>query len=272
MKKRIGDLTMIYLLLIILLFVSGLMKGFLSTAFYLLSFLLPLGVGLYILRKESRTRLDYLTIDREGVGKTLPLIAPTLSVIMLISFITSFLIYRFTGRVNNVDVGDSLILALISQAVLPAVLEEALFRYLPLRMLAPHSRRGAVLVSAFFFALVHQDLFTIPYAFIAGVIFMAIDIATDSVIPSVIIHFINNAVSVFLLIYSDIPEFSYVLYSILEILTVISVSVIIYKKEIFREMLSDAFEEGDKCGLTRDMLCFGCLMLVSAVAKLFLGA
>ena len=98
---------------------------------------------------------------------------------------------------------------------------------------------------------------------------MAIDIATDSVLPSIIIHFINNAISVGVIVFSDNPIFAPVMYSVLGILTVISIVLIVIKNREYRYMLSDAFEEGEKYRLTLDILCFACLMLIVACVKLF---
>lgn len=271
MQSRITYLSMLYVLFLILLFISGALPGALSLTVYFLSFIIPVAIGLYLVRKDDEPPTVFLTIDKENVKKSLPIIMPTVAITILISYITSLVIFIVTGKLNSVDVGDRLIPALISHALLPAILEEALFRYLPLRLLAPRSRRGAVLISAFFFALVHRDLFQIPYAFMAGVILMAIDIATDSVIPSVLIHFINNAISVGMMVYSDNRAFTPTVYAIIGILTVISLIVIIVKRKTYRAMLQDAFEEGVRYRITIDMICFAFLTLVIAVFNLILN-
>ncbi len=270
MQSRITYLSMLYVLFLILLFISGFFSGILSLIVYFLAFALPVAIGLYLVRGDGESPTAFLTIDSENVKRALPIIAPTVTLTIIISYVTSLLIFIFTGRLNSVDVGDSLIPALFSHALLPAILEEALFRYLPLRLLAPRSRRGAVLISAFFFAFVHRDLFQIPYAFTAGVILMAIDIATDSVIPSVLIHFINNALSVGMMIYSDNKAFSPTVYAIIGILTLISLIVIVVRRKTYKAMLLDAFEEGVRYRITLDMLCFAFFTLVIALFNLLM--
>lgn len=268
MKKKISTLSMSYILFLILLFLSGSLSGVLSEAVYLLAFALPIILALYLTRNDKVEGGEYLVLKSEGIRTTLPLIAPTVSAIMLVSFLTSILIFALTGERNEVDVGDSLIPALISHALLPAIFEEALFRYLPMRLLASHSRRAAVIISAFFFALVHHDFFSIPYAFLAGIIFMTVNLATGSVIPSVIIHFVNNALSVGLLIYADNAAFSPIIYIILGALSCVSLCVIFVRRKRYLERLFFALDRGEGIKLTAEMLIFAGLSLSIAVISL----
>ena len=268
MKKKISYLSISYTLFLILLFLSGALSGIISEVVYLLAFALPIALALYLAREGRAEWGQYLSISGEGARKILPLVAPTVSVIILISYLTSLLIFAISGKVNNVDVGDSFIMALISHALVPAILEEALFRYLPMRLLAPHSRRGAIILSAFFFSLVHHDLFSIPYAFVAGVIFMAVDLATDSVSPSVIIHFVNNALSVGILVFADNPAFAPAIYIILGILTVASLCLIFVRRKQYCKMISVAFDKGEGVKFTTEAFIFAGLTLSLAVISL----
>ena len=267
MQKNINNLSLVYFLFLAMLFLSGTLGGVLSNVIYLLSFILPLAMGLYLVKGEKTERLKYLTMDYEGMRRTLPIIAPAVSVVIILSALTSFVIYLVFGRTNNVDVGDALIPAIIRHALLPAVLEELLFRYLPMRLLLPHSRRWTVLISAIFFALIHHDLFVIPYAFVAGVIFMVVDIAVDSVIPSMIIHFINNLLSVSLLVFKDNPNFAPFIYIMLGILTLLSLIDIIGGK-YYQKRVAYAFNEGERAKIPTSMIAFAVITLAIAVLSL----
>ena len=185
MERKINHLSICYTLFLILLFLSGSLEGVWSEAVYFLAFLVPMAFGLWTVKDEENGRM-YLGVKGEDLRFFLPLAAPTVYLVMILSVVTSLLLKLTLGVENNVDLGNSLVVALLYHALLPAVLEEALFRYLPMRMLAGHSKRVTVLLSATLFALVHHSLFSIPYAFLAGMIFMLIDLACDSVIPSVI--------------------------------------------------------------------------------------
>ena len=163
--------------------------------------------------------------------------------------------------------GDSYLLALLTHALAPAILEEALFRYVPMRLLAPYSQRGAIFISAFFFALVHHELFTIPYAFVGGLIFMAIDLATESVIPSIVILFINNALSVSMSFapYEPIIIFFYIWIGGLTLLSVISM---FRKKDDYEMALLLISDKGEGVKFTGGMLAFAIMTLTIAVLSL----
>jgi membrane protease YdiL (CAAX protease family) len=90
---------------------------------------------------------------------------------------------------------------LFRNALIPAFLEELLFRYLPILLFAPHGKWRAVVLSSVLFALAHASVYQMPYALIAGVIFITADLIFDSIIPSLAFHLLNNAVSVIWMFY-----------------------------------------------------------------------
>ena len=267
MEKKLNILTLAYFAFLILLFLSGMFSGVLSEVIYYLSFILPVAVCLYLTRGDGVGWKKHLTIDKEGVMLSWPLVFPTISLIMLISYITSFIIFTLTGKTSSVDIGDSYLIALITHALIPAIFEEALFRYLPMRLIGPHSPRCAIIVSALFFALVHGDLFSIPYAFIAGLVFMAIDLATDSIIPSVIIHFINNALSVSLM-FIPIPGIIFVVYIWIGLLTLASAITIKRSFEEYEIPLMLITETGEGVRITPNMIFFALITLSLAILNL----
>ncbi len=81
-------------------------------------------------------------------------------------------------------------------AVLPAILEEALFRGCVLRVLRPYGDWFAVFVSAALFGLMHGNVRQIPFAIIVGLILGWLYVATNSIILPMVVHFANNALSV----------------------------------------------------------------------------
>lgn len=265
-KTRI--LTFSYTLFIILLLLSGFFTGFLSELVYFLAFALPIGISLFLSRGDGVEKTRYLTIDSMGVRRFLPLIFPTISATIVISYITSLIIFAITGKTNSVDLGDSFLLALVSHALVPALLEEAIFRYLPLRLIAPHSPRAAIIISAFFFSLAHHDLFTIPYALVAGVMLMVVDLATESVIPSVIIHFINNALSVSLFFVSYHPVLVMLVYGVIILLTVMSVYAIRAMRDEYEDVFYIITDKGEGMKFTAEMALFAVLTLAIAVMSL----
>lgn len=230
MKSKTGYLALLYLLFLTLLFASGSLDGVASEAVYFLAFLLPLGIVLVRERASGRA-LDasFLGLSSRAVKLTAPLIVPTVILIYFISALTSRVIYSLFGAANPVDLGENVWLAFLSHALLPALMEEALFRYLPLRIFDRVSYPTMIVVSALFFALVHCDLFVIPYAFAAGVIFMAIDVMADSVWPSVVLHVINNAVSI-ITIFASESEACILVFWLITFIVFAASMLIVFKK------------------------------------------
>lgn len=268
MERKINCLSICYTLFLILIFLSGSLSGFWSDVVYYLAFPLPIILGLLLDKKGVKGDSSLISINQKDLKLTLPLIVPTVLIVLTISAITSMIILTLTGVENKVDVGYSLIPALLSHALLPAIFEEALFRYLPMKLLLDDSKRLTVIASALFFALAHHSLFSIPYAFVAGIIFMALDVMANSIIPSVIIHFINNAISVGMIVYVDNAAFTPTVLIILAVLLVISIVFIAKRKEIYIKEAKRIFKKDVNMLYTLPLKIFTLISLFIAVLSL----
>lgn len=96
----------------------------------------------------------------------------------------------------------SLLLNLFVFAVLPALLEELVFRGYVLRALRPHGDWFAVIVSALLFGLMHGNIVQIPFALIVGVALGWLYVMTDNIWIPIAVHFINNGFSFLLQYYA----------------------------------------------------------------------
>jgi membrane protease YdiL (CAAX protease family) len=90
--------------------------------------------------------------------------------------------------------GGKIVWAILVIAVLPALLEESIFRGLLLPPLQKFSTPVAVLLSGALFALYHQSPQQTIYQFICGCAFALVAIRARSVLPTMLSHFLNNAV------------------------------------------------------------------------------
>lgn len=90
-------------------------------------------------------------------------------------------------------------MSLLCIGIIPAFVEEFAFRGVILGALRKRASDGmAIFVSSFLFALVHGNLQQIPFAFIVGLILAYSVVYTGSIIPAMVIHFLNNTCTVFL--------------------------------------------------------------------------
>ncbi len=87
---------------------------------------------------------------------------------------------------------------LITVAVLPALMEELVFRGLFLREMKEFSLLGQALLCGGLFAIYHQNPAQTVYQFLCGVGFTLVAARAGSFLPTVCSHFLNNALIVVL--------------------------------------------------------------------------
>ncbi len=90
----------------------------------------------------------------------------------------------------------SYLLNLLVIAVLPALLEELLFRGCVLRVLRPYGDWFAITVSAILFGLMHGNIIQIPFALVVGFALGWLYVACENIWIPIAVHFANNALSV----------------------------------------------------------------------------
>ena len=103
--------------------------------------------------------------------------------------------------------GWKVVPALLAIAVIPAVMEEILFR----GILLNNAEEGAgtvraIFLSGFCFALYHGSVEQTIYQFICGCLFAFLALRSRSVAPTIVIHFLNNAVIIVLMACGLIDE------------------------------------------------------------------
>jgi membrane protease YdiL (CAAX protease family) len=87
-----------------------------------------------------------------------------------------------------------LVINLFVLAVIPAICEEVIYRGVILNGFRKFGKINAVLLSALFFALAHGSAVQFIYQFILGIVLGFILIKTGSIVASMIVHFLNNAI------------------------------------------------------------------------------
>ena len=80
-------------------------------------------------------------------------------------------------------------------AIVPAFCEELLFRGVVLSNLMPYGKANAIIVSAMLFGLMHGNLYQFLYTTAAGIIMGCVYVLTDSIWCSILLHLINNTIS-----------------------------------------------------------------------------
>ncbi len=173
-----------------------------SMASYLLYLALPSIAVALIMRRDLRP----FPTKRLAPSVFIPAVMAGLGLVVLANLVASILMnilasFGFPWP-NSASVMDksvlSLVLSIVSTAVLPALVEEMVFRGYVLGALRPQGDGLAIVLSAMLFGLLHGNLLQIPFAFILGLIFAYLTVQTGSIWPAVLIHFLTNAFSVVL--------------------------------------------------------------------------
>jgi sodium transport system permease protein len=103
-------------------------------------------------------------------------------------------ILKATSEGTHLDAGKLLAYGL-AFALSPAICEEVAFRGFVLRGLHAHYRpRNAILLSAFFYALFHMNVFLFLPTFILGLVLGLLTVRSRSLLPAILFHLLHNSV------------------------------------------------------------------------------
>ena len=84
------------------------------------------------------------------------------------------------------------LLYIFAVSAVPAFAEEFAFRGIVMGRLKKFGNSFAIIASAVMFGAMHGNTTQIVFAFLLGLVFGFVDIIADSILPSIIIHFLNN--------------------------------------------------------------------------------
>lgn len=160
---------------------------------------------------------------------------------MVANFALQFLNYNlsFFGIENAMEsdftttsVIDCL-LFILTVAIIPALVEEILFRGVIMGSLRKYGDGFAILVSALLFGITHGNFVQMPVTFVMGLILGYMTVYTGSILPAMALHFFNNFYSVM----SEI-SISYLGDEVTEIITMASLILIFILGIIFFAVLA----------------------------------
>lgn len=115
------------------------------------------------------------------------------------NFIITLLGYeKFTSTTSTAYPTYMLFVNLLFTAVLPAICEETTHRGMLLHGYKELGAKKAIFLSALLFGLTHLNIEQFFYATIIGLFLGLLTVMTSSIIPAIIVHFMNNAISVVL--------------------------------------------------------------------------
>lgn len=99
------------------------------------------------------------------------------------------------------ETGLGLFLYFVAMCVLPAFLEEQVFRGAMQSLLRPWGSRFAILFTSVFFTALHADLERLVAVFALSVLLGFVAEAGHSVVPCILLHLASNSVSFFMMVF-----------------------------------------------------------------------
>lgn len=114
------------------------------------------------------------------------------------SYILSMFGYRTASSAGGEQTWGTFFFSLFSVAVLPAICEEFTHRGMLLSSYKKLGFKKAVLLTGLMFGLIHLNIGQFFYATVIGVVLAVVALYSRSIVPGIIIHFMNNAINVYL--------------------------------------------------------------------------
>ncbi len=114
--------------------------------------------------------------------------------------------------------------------VMPAVVEESIFRGVILRSFSQKDMWKGIVVSSALFSLMHGSAQQTAYQFVVGAILGLVAVKTNSIIPSILLHMLNNTVSLILMFFSYEAQINILTYSAVPAFIIVCLFVYYYYK------------------------------------------
>lgn len=171
---------------------------YLSQIFYAVGASLIPGIIFLAASKEKISSV--LTHSHVKLTKLIPVLMFGMAVAMLANIAASIFdsnisLFSLENHATQDTEGTTMAefwLSVLSTALVPAFAEEFAFRGIVLNRLRKYGDSLAIFGSALLFGAMHGNTTQVVFAFLLGLIFAYVDVKTNSIIPSVIIHFVNN--------------------------------------------------------------------------------
>ncbi len=174
---------------------------------YIFYIAIPFGIAALLFKKLNNN------IENNGIKRASPK-APALYIFGTIGvgYIINLTINLLFGSIiekYSTDMGIAadgvlqIILCYVLYAILPAILEEWAFRGVLCKNLLPYGKGGAIIISSVLFGIAHVDPPRIVFATAFGLMLAVCYEHTRSLKIPMLIHFINNAISVTMSLVSE---------------------------------------------------------------------
>lgn len=179
-------------------------QNIIQILYTLLTILVPFAIGAYFVKRVQK-RENLLLLDKPKSGVLLAeAVGIGLLAIVVANMITALIVRFFevygvtfdSYKPESPSSGYQLAWMLLSNAIVPALVEEFALRGVFLQALRKYGDAFAVLASALLFGIMHGNMTQAPFAFLLGAVLAVLVIVTGSLWTSMLVHLLNNTYSV----------------------------------------------------------------------------
>lgn len=182
----------------------------LETMYTIFCVSLPFALLFAVLKKIGSVHAPICFNKPRGGWQTVLLIPAGLAVCLFGSLLSSWMVslfsffgisfssyeYALEQQTNAPQTLGLMLLTVVHTAVLPALLEELVFRGFIMQPLRRYGDWFAIITSALIFGLVHGNMTQAPFAIFAGLALGYVNVVTGSMWTNILLHFCNNLVAV----------------------------------------------------------------------------
>lgn len=149
-----------------------------------------------LLKSSAIKETEFKRVSGGTCLKSVGLAFLCIPIIGLVSAISSFVSGNAASDAIGKIINNPMWLSILLMAVVPAVVEEFVFRGIIFGVYKKRNPLKGALLSALLFGLLHLNINQFSYAFLLGIVLALLDYATESILPGMIMHFTINANSV----------------------------------------------------------------------------
>ena len=167
---------------------------------------LPMCLFSILLKKNAKQTFEFFSFRKITFVSVLVSILLGVCVFVFISYISSLWsgilgFFGYQGSTGTAETDYSVanfFLSIFLVGVLPGFCEEVAHRGMLLNGYKKMGTKKAIILSGFLFGLMHLNIEQFFFASIIGIFFGFVAFFTDSIFPTMIMHFTNNAISTFM--------------------------------------------------------------------------
>lgn len=205
-QNRINSVNMVFMLTVL----SALLRSPVNSLVYALTgndavvlfvsqlvIILPSVIYLFLFRMKLKDTIRFKGISVANIVLLVVfsyLIVPGLSIINALSmmFANNYIQGTMTSMTNQYPYWISILVV----ALIPCILEESVYRGVFFNTYRKANTLKGILLSAFLFGIMHMNINQFMYAVVMGAVFALLIEATDSILASMIVHFVINGSSI----------------------------------------------------------------------------